>query len=94
MKIIKACSYFLLGVIFSVALMLIGELFFFNVLHITKVVLLGYHIHHTVYWPLFFLGLIPFIKKDLRKVVFLTGCAFGVILQHGVEWGWFIFITK
>ena len=52
----------------------------------------GWHFHHSVLGPAA-LFLIPFLKGDINKIMFIVCFSAGIIIQHAIKEG-FIFITK
>ncbi len=52
----------------------------------------GYHYHHSLFGPLFLLGL-PLFRGSSGAMLLLTGAAAGVVLQHSLNEG-FVFITR
>lgn len=52
----------------------------------------GWHFHHSAL-GLAALFLIPFLKGDINKIIFIVCFSAGIIIQHTIKEG-FIFVTK
>ena len=55
----------------------------------------GYHVHHSTYGLIFLLvGIILFFNYQEAQALFFMGIATGIVLQHTVSEGRFVFIER
>jgi len=94
-------STILLGIIYGVSFTLLFEF----VLKTNKrlrhryyrhhEILFGYHIHHSTYGLVFIIaGIIFYLNKNIPDFLFYISLGFGIILQHTLSDGKFVFIEK
>jgi len=91
----------LLGIIYGVSFTLLFEFVFKTNKRLRHKyykhheVLFGYHAHHSIYGVLFIIASIIFyLNKDIPDSIFYFSFGVGIIIQHTISDGRFIFIEK